>query len=259
MYQRNLQGMSVKILKTFKKNGLVLSGLLLCPAVFAATWDYSDAKGPAHWGSLNSAYHACADGQQQSPIDVLSDSPSGPLAVDPIDYQPAAAGLVKLEHDEVNVVMDQPNTQQTLQWQKHTYRLQAFHFHWPSETQLNGQSFPLEMHFVNQAKNGTLAVLAVFFTIGNSNPAIEQVVQGLTSPTPTSFDIKDLLPANKTFYQFQGSLTTPPCSESVQWFVLQEPIQLSSAQLEAIKKAMPQSNARPIQPLHARSVIKYQQ
>lgn len=251
--------MSVKILQTFKKSCLLLSGLWLCPVVFATTWDYSEAKGPAHWGSLKPAYHACADGKQQSPIDVRSNSPSQSLAVDPIHYQPAAAGSVKLKHDEVNVVMDQPNAQQTLQWQQYTYYLQSFHFHWPSETQLNGQSFPLEMHFVNQAKNGTLAVLAVFFTVGDSNPAIEQVVKGLTSSKHTSFDIKDLLPDDKTFYQFQGSLTMPPCSESVQWFVLQTPIQLSSVQLEAIKKAMPQSNVRPIQPLHGRSVIKYLQ
>lgn len=245
-------------MKTLKKICLMLSGLLLCPAVFATTWDYSEAKGPAQWGSLKPVYHACADGRQQTPIDVPSDSPSKSLAVDPIDYESAAAGSVKLEHEGVNVVIDQPNARQTLRWHKRIYHLQAFHFHWPSETRLNGQSFPLEMHFVNRANNGDLAVLAVFFTLGNSNPAIEQVVKGLTSLKHTSFDIEDLLPDDKTFYQFQGSLTTPPCSESVQWFVLQTPIQLSSAQLEALKKAMPQSNARPIQPLHARTVIKYQ-
>jgi carbonic anhydrase len=240
------------------KGWLALSVWCLCSTALAADWDYSEAKGPSRWATLNPAYHTCADGLRQSPIDISTSQATKTLMVDPIHYQSMAKGRIKSDHGDAEVSLDQPNTHQTLEWQQRTYALQDFHFHWPSENYLNGQRFPLELHLVNRAPDGSLAVIGVFFKVGDANPAIDKLIKGLRSSGAVSFNIKELLPSSKTFYQFQGSLTVPPCGESVQWFVLQMPVVLSKEQLEALKLGMPESNARPLQPLHDRTIVKYE-
>ena len=120
----------------------------------------------------------------------------------------------------------------------------------------------MEGHFVHQAADGSLAVVGVFFNIGRANPSIAQILAArpLTSKNVNilaeqNFMVQALLPAERVFYAFKGSLTTPPCSEGVQWFLMQHPVELSAQQWAQLKQALPISNARPIQNRHGRAIL----
>ncbi|HDM8237518.1 TPA: carbonic anhydrase, partial [Vibrio campbellii] len=138
------------------------------------------------------------------------------------------------------------------------FTLSQFHFHTPSENHINGKEYPLEAHFVHADKDGNLAVVAVFYKLGDENPALEQLLKHdfekgkTTSFAPVS--IKSLIPSKHSYYRFNGSLTTPPCSEGVRWLVLKEVQTVSAAQVKAFMDIMGKNN-RPIQPINARIII----
>lgn len=262
--------------------GWILGGLVVSHTVMASSWGYVGAEGPEHWAELKPAYQECRNGLHQSPISIPSDVPVVKTALATIDYhlhqtalkeirnseavypyQVNKKWLVALSHNTVEVVIKKPSEKNRLNWQDKDYQLVQFHFHTPSENQLDGQVFPLELHFVNQATDGSLAVIGVFFKVGAANAAIEKIL----SQVPTAegdvqdfeqqgmaFPAETLLPLDHHFYVFQGSLTTPPCSEPVQWFVMKQPIELSSEQLARFKQLIGKGNARPTQPLQQREI-----
>lgn len=131
--------------------------------------------------------------------------------------------------------------------------------HTPSEEHIQGKSYPLVAHLVHRNEAGNLAVVAVLFKEGKSNPVLSKVFDAMPAKADEKvdiaggFDAASLLPAKQTYYSFAGSLTTPPCSESVRWQVLKEPVSVSKAQLAQFKKLYPM-NARPTQPLNGRTV-----
>jgi carbonic anhydrase len=140
------------------------------------------------------------------------------------------------------------------------YKLLQFHFHTPSEEKIDGKSYPLVAHLVHKNAEGQLAVVAVLFKAGKENAALKPVFdhlpakEGETRKLDVAVDAADLLPANRAYYAFTGSLTTPPCSEEVRWQVLKTPVELSSSQLAAFRKLY-RMNARPVQPLNGRKVL----
>jgi len=140
------------------------------------------------------------------------------------------------------------------------YELQQFHFHHPAEERVNGRSYPLVAHLVHKNAEGKLAVVAVLLTEGKANDVVESVWKHLPAeegkevgPEGVTVDASGLLPATRGYFTFAGSLTTPPCTEGVTWFVLKDPVQLSSSELALFAKKYPH-NARPVQPLNARAV-----
>ncbi|MDR9831411.1 carbonic anhydrase family protein [Vibrio sp. FNV 38] len=217
----------------------------------ASEWGYGDHNGPQEWGAISSI---CADGKNQSPINV-----DKPLAaqMEPmkLTYQGKVVSLLNNGHTlQAGVEGDNYLTVDGKR-----FDLLQFHFHTPSENLIRSQQFPLEAHFVHADKDGNLAVVAVMFEINQENKALTQ----LTGELPTSgssvelahaFDASALLPKTDNYFRFNGSLTTPPCSEGVRWFVLEQPQTLSDSQEKALSTAMGKNN-RPIQDLNARKVM----
>jgi len=143
-----------------------------------------------------------------------------------------------------------------------SFELKQFHFHAPSENHINGSSSPLEVHYVHANDKGQLAVVAVMFKEGNENKPLKGAWLGMPKIAGdkvsyhSNFNAKYLLPDNKDYYRFNGSLTTPPCSEGVRWLVMKDSLEASKQQIEKFTQLIGHDNNRPIQPLNARVLLE---
>ncbi|MDO5697191.1 MAG: carbonic anhydrase family protein [Dermatophilus congolensis] len=226
------------------------------PADGAAKWGYIGDVGPSHWDDLG--FPMCGEGKKQSPIDINASRSRG------IANPRFAYGTVKLELTDnghgVNTGPVKGSKPNTVKHGGKTYTFAQFHHHAPSEHQIDGIHYPAEMHFVNQAEDGSLAVFGVMFRGGGKeNKAWKPVIDVITQPdgdkkATAKADLNALLPKDRRSFRYEGSLTTPPCSEGVAWTVFTTPVTLSSAQLNEVMEAY-QGNARPVQPLNGRSVL----
>ncbi len=219
-------------------------------------WSYSGSDGPDHWGDLDKGFSTCQLGHHQSPIDIRAPRPAD---LPPIQfaYRPAPLHIVNNGHTiQVNYA---PGSFIIVGNQR--YQLTQFHFHHPSEERINGKSFEMVAHLVHAAPGGALAVVAVLLDPGAANPLIANLWQHLPAhegPEQKLDDVRidatGLLPADRSYYTFSGSLTTPPCTEDVTWFVLKTPERIAQSQADAFGKIYPR-DARPIQPLNGREVL----
>lgn len=145
-----------------------------------------------------------------------------------------------------------------------SFELKQFHLHSPSEHTLNGENFPIELHFVHKAQDGRLAVIAVFFKEGTANAAFQAILDDVQANEASdvasglSLNVAELLPANKSYYHYLGSLTTPPLTENVEWYVMANPVEVSAEQIAAFNEYY-EGNNREVQPLGERSVLKYEE
>ena len=219
-------------------------------------WGYSGDVAPEHWGSLDNKFHMCSEGKEQSPIDVVAtkDVELAPLS---INYPQGSKSIINNGHTvQVNI-----KGGDTLTINGEAYELKQFHFHTPSENHVNGKSFPLEAHFVHATKDGKLAVIAVMFKEGTENPTLNKIIKSFplekNKEAKLEFD-KDYLdvvmPPKRDYYHFMGSLTTPPCSEQVNWFVLKQPQTASKEQIAAMHKEIGMNNNRPVQATNGRVI-----
>lgn len=243
----------------FKLPAIALCTAMLAPPVWAdntTNWSYSGKTGANHWGKLADEYETCTLGKHQSPIDIRTKQVKR-SDLQPIEfaYTATAATVVNNGHTiQVNVSAGSQATFDGV-----PYKLLQFHFHTPSEEKINGKTYPLVAHLVHQSADGKLSVVAVLFKAGRENAALKPVFSRLPAKAGESFDLEapldvaDLLPRQQQYWAFDGSLTTPPCSEDVSWHVLRMPVEVSPAQLAAFKKLYPM-NARPVQPLNGRVV-----
>ncbi len=236
----------------------VLMFMLVTASAFAgAHWGYTGHEGPMFWGSLDPAYEMCAKGKNQAPID-LKGFIEAELPPIPYADNGSWANIVNNGHSiQVNV-----NEGSTIKIDGITFKLVQFHFHSPSENLIEGKSFPMEAHFVHADDKGNLAVVALMFEYGPKNEIIEKLwakmpenAGGKASLEP-AFKPYQLLPANKDYYRFNGSLTTPPCSEGVRWIVLKTYATVSKDQVEKFTHVMHHPNNRPVQPVNARPILK---
>lgn len=219
------------------------------------TWGYTGDIGPAHWGDLSPAFAACKLGEAQSPID-LADAPNVRPHELEFRYGPVPLEVVNNGHTiQVNYT---PGS--TLVASGKEYALVQFHFHHLSEHTVSGRPTDMELHFVHQDADGGLAVVGVLLTSGRHNPSLEQVWANMPTDKDekrfvagATINAKDLLPANLSYFSYLGSLTTPPCSEGVSWYVLRDGIEVSPAQIDRFAALYP-DNARPTQPLNGRAV-----
>jgi carbonic anhydrase len=232
----------------------------------ASTWSYQGKTGTDFWGELDPEFQTCRSGQAQSPINI----PTNPTNIEggftlnvgslDLNYQDTPLTIVTNHTIRVNY---QPGSSLTLDGQ--VYELLQFHFHQPSEHLISGKAAAMEAHFVhrNQA-TGDLVVLAVLMSEGEMNQALDSIWQQIPqsdSPTAQISDLTinalQLLPENsRQYYRYQGSLTTPPCSEIVTWLVLKQPVSVSRAQLARFL-AVIGNNARPVQALNQRSLLQF--
>lgn len=240
-------------------------GLLIRPRRPAAApvphkdihWSYEGEGAPAHWAQLKPDYATCATGTRQSPIAIEdSDTLKGPAEPIQFRYEPSKGTVTNNGHTiQVNVYGDNSLTVRGT-----TYQLVQFHFHHPSEERINGQSYPMVAHFVHRNDLGQLAVVAVLLEAGEANKLIDNVwtympldVNDSVRMPPDLINVNDILPRDQRYYQYMGSLTTPPCTEGVLWMVMKQPVTLSNAQLRIFSQLY-DNNARPVQPAHGRPV-----
>ena len=220
-----------------------------------AHWDYLGVEDPNHWGMLSKEYQTCETGNRQSPINITMAHQG--------DHQQ------KLEFHYQTSQLHEMNNGHTIQvshvsgcridLNDHTYKLRQFHFHAPSEHHIEGKAFPMEMHLVHQDETGHVLVIAVLMQTDATQPVLSKLWKWLPEQTekevsiPLELSLSDVLPTNTHHYTYSGSLTTPPCTEGVQWIVLKEPMHVTKQDVDQFVHIIGH-NARPIQPLRNRPI-----
>lgn len=226
----------------------------------ASSWSYSGEQGPQHWGNLSPEFGTCNTGKNQSPVDIKNTLVDSDLPGIKFNY-------TMLTPSEL---INNGHTLQVNMWSGGEifvddikFKLKQFHFHTPSENRINGQTFPLEVHFVHLSEKNEIAVVAMLFAPGPKDRTLAKILEkvpmkagesvklGSHSLKTLEFDDKLL-----SYYRFNGSLTTPPCTEGVRWIVMKQPYRVSKEQVEKIQAALKQPNNRPIQPLNARMIVE---
>jgi carbonic anhydrase len=219
-------------------------------------WSYEKgADDPKHWSKLDPTYAVCSTGTTESPIDIKGAQPADlpPLKM---DYKAVPLNIIDSGHTiQVNYA---PGS--TLTVGDKVYTLKQFHFHHPGEEHLAGKKFPMVAHLVHADSDGHLAVVAILFKEGAANPLLDTIWKDIPGEKGKAVDVpgvtvnvSDLLPSALGYYTYMGSLTTPPCSEGVTWYVLKTQETLTGDELAAFAKHYPM-NARPIQPTNGRKI-----
>jgi carbonic anhydrase len=215
-------------------------------------WSYEGEVGPDHWADLSADYGLCETGTQQSPVDL-------PAAGVPTDDDLAItyAGIDEHVTDTGHTFQLVADGTATLSYEGAPYELVQMHYHDPSEHTVQGESAPVEFHFVNADAAGNLLVVGVLAVEGTENTAYAPFIGAIASDADEdvagTVQLDTMLPASGAHYAYEGSLTTPPCTEGVQWIVMQEPVQLSAGQIDVLEEAYAHTS-RPVQPLGDRTV-----
>ncbi len=220
-------------------------------------WDYGEAKGPSHWGDLKPEFAPCKNGHRQSPIDIRNPQKAD-LAPIEFNYKPSPLHII----DNGHTVMINYGAGSFISVGGKKYALKQFHFHRPSEETINGKGYEMVVHLVHTDPEGKIAVVAVLLQKGEDNPLMHELWNDLPKEKEKEedidseqIDVDGLLPADRGYYTYQGSLTTPPCSEDVTWFVLKHPVTVSAAEIQQFSKLY-RHDSRPRQPLYGRIVLE---
>ena len=220
-------------------------------------WGYTGHGSPEKWAELSPKNKMCGIGQNQSPINVTTSLDANLKVIKP-NYITSSSSVINNGHTiQVNI-----DSGSNLNIDGIDFELKQFHFHTPSENHINGKSFPLEGHFVHLDKDGNIDVLALMFEEGKDNIELAKVWSKMPLEADKTNKLKlksiasALLPENKDYYRFNGSLTTPPCKEGVRWLVLKTPRTISKAQVDKFLSIMKHHNNRPIQSTKARIIVK---
>lgn len=246
------------VMSVFTIGSVVLSGAAFGAEEHrqGARWGYSGDHGPHRWAELKPEFSDCV-GRNQSPINLTSmiEAELEPLT---FDYRQGGHEIINNGHTiQVNYEAGSRISVDGMQ-----FELKQFHFHAPSENHIDGRSFPLEVHLVHADKAGNLAVVAVMFDDGRENPVVAATwaqmpkAEGGRKALPNRVAAAGLLPDDRDYYRYNGSLTTPPCTEGVRWIVMKKPMTVSTPQLEAFRTALGVANNRPLQPANARMILK---
>ncbi len=246
-----------------------LAGAVACPTCLAlisstafaaehgeAVWSY-EGDGPVYWGGTSTSNRVCGAGLQQSPIDLRNaiNAKTGGIEV---RYNSIPLRIINNGH--TIEIKCEPGSK--IRHDGKDFKLIQFHFHHPSEHAIKGRAYDMEAHFVHASDDGVLAVLGVFISQGAENNFLVPIWENM--PTKAGPEIRQpstiisparLLPTDRTYYRYLGSLTTPPCSEKVIWSIYQTPVSASKAQIEKFAAIFPM-NARPLQSLNRRFLLK---
>lgn len=220
-------------------------------------WTYEGEEGPDHWGELDASYATCSQGKSQSPIDVANPSEQDLTNIS-FHYQPSQVTILNNGHT-VQVNYD-PGSYIELDGTR--YDVVQFHYHAPSEHTIAGESFPAELHIVHRNADGNLAVVGILLQEGTENAAYQPFISNLPAEQadPKDAGVKinatDLLPSMQTTFRYSGSLTTPPCSEGVNWLLMTTPVELSAQQLTSLDSIFEGGNNRPVQPINDRTLME---
>ncbi len=255
---------------------LLAAAAVLLPASSQAQWktpwDYEGPRGADHWSELDPAYALCNVGREQSPIDITSTEKA---QLPPLRFESKARPLKYLQNNGATIRVnyhDALGSGDSLTVGDTRYQLTQFHFHHPSEESLHGKPFDMVAHLMYESGDGAVAGVAVFLKAGKANATIGQlwdVMPKTESRVLPDFSHQEqaiagvkinpagLLPLNLGYYTYLGSVTAPPCTEGVRWYVLKTPVEISASQIEEFAKLYPH-DVRPVQPLHGRVVQESQ-
>ena len=220
-------------------------------------WTYEGEEGPAHWSELDPTYATCGAGRSQSPIDVAN-----PLEQDltniSFHYQPSEVNILNNGHT-VQVNYDAGSY---IELDGTRYDVVQFHYHTPSEHTVDGESFPAELHIVHKNAEGKLAVVGILLKEGTENAAYQPFISNLPAEKTDAKDAgvkinaMDMLPSVQTTFRYTGSLTTPPCSEGVNWLLMTTPVEISTQQRTTLNSLFEGGNNRPVQPINDRTLTE---
>ncbi|HED15239.1 MAG TPA: carbonic anhydrase family protein [Gammaproteobacteria bacterium] len=244
----------------------------------AVHWGYTGSAGPANWGGISNEFALCGSGKRQSPVDIQNERSAD---IYPLRFQYQSIPLqvinnghtLQANYDTVNgeesvsiggkpyPVHTKPTYNSTLMLGDVPYKLLQFHFHTPSEHTREGEHFAMEMHLVHKSASGNLAVVSVLLKRGRQNLTLQKVLDNVSDSINevnviqgVSVNVANLLPQDHQVFHYSGSLTTPPCSENVNWFVMKTPMEVSNQQVNRFAKLIGK-NARPVQGMHWRSML----
>ncbi len=223
-------------------------------------WNYEGETGPEHWARIEE--HSDCDGSDQSPINIVNYNKS------------TSEDVLKIKYADSTHIFNVINNGHTIQYNfavgdyiivdGERFELKQFHFHEPAEHLIEGIRYPMVIHLVHQNASGNYAVLAVMAKENKSSEPFDflerylPVSEGDTVKVDLAFDMNLNLPVNRAYFSYKGSLTTPPCTENVKWFIYKEPITVSLQQVEAIRKLMPQNNYRNEQARNNRPILLFE-
>ena len=223
-------------------------------------WEYKGKHGPDYWENLNPDFSLCGNGIMQSPINFRK---SYKTDLDSIKFTYKETPLKIINNGHTIKVKYKPGSYVTIDEKE--YNLLQFHFHHPSEHEVEGKAYDMEMHLVHQNENSELAVIGVFMKKGKHNDTIQTLWNNIpdeigkekkSSPI-ININADVLLPDDKSYYRYYGSLTTPPCSEGVSWNVFKSPMVISEAQVKKFESVIGY-NSRPVQPVNKRFILESQ-
>ncbi len=229
-----------------------------------AHWGYTGSEGPTYWGDLGAANVDCKMGKRQSPIDIQTQSKNLGISDAGIFLNYNDVNLDILNNGHTIQVNISGNNEALINGKK--YKLLQFHFHAPSEHTINGNPIQMEAHLVHIAADGELAVIGVLMKEGiENNSFISKIFDNMPTDAhkghnrvqtnKLKVNTTDILPTSKDHWHYMGSLTTPPCTQIVEWFLLKEPISISPTQLAQFHKLY-NGNARPVQELNKRVILE---
>ena len=217
-------------------------------------WTYTGNTAPKYWSNLSEKYFACK-GKAQSPIDIESQDLIPTKANNlQVNYKETPVEIENNGHTEEFVVSDGND----MIFNGKTYHLKQFHMHTPSEHTVNNKHFPLELHFVNKADDGTYAVISVLFKEGKASPFLAKYQSHFPKTkgeyeSEGKLNLNEVLPSLEHYYHYKGSFTTPPCTEAVEWIILKDHPTASKEQLKTLHQLMG-DNYRPVQPINSRKI-----
>jgi carbonic anhydrase len=236
-------------------DGLATDAGQLASSATAPHWEYEGPLGPDHWASIDPSYALCGSGTRQSPIDLVRAARGGLRPIQ-IKYRPSRLTVVNNGH----TIQANAPAGSTIVLDGTQYTLKQFHFHLPSEHTVAGHHYAMEIHFVHEDASKNLAVIGgLMKQRAGTNHALDPIWRNLPRNkgdmvmVSAPFHFVSLFPGNRNFYRYQGSLTTPPCSQGVTWSVFTTPIPVSKGQVQAYRNIFKVSN-RPVQPIKGRNL-----
>ncbi len=240
---------------------LVSAGL---QAQWKTPWAYEGARGADHWSELDPAYALCNLGKGQSTIDIRTTEKAQLPALqfeyksEPLKYLINNGYTIRVNYH------DAPGTGNFLIVGGQRYQLTQLHFHRPSEEYVHGKPYDMVLHLMHESSDGKVAGVAVLLQTGKANSTIQQIWEHMPQTAGKEEEIPGvevnpagMLPRDMGYYLYMGSLTAPPCTEAVTWFVLKTPIDISAEQIQAFAGLYPH-DVRPLQPLNGRTVKESQ-
>ena len=218
-------------------------------------WGYSGSIGPENWATLSEQYRPCGEGTEQSPVNITG---YVPVQDDPITFSYAGAATA-IRNNGHTVYLDY-GLGDSIEVGGQSYELQGIHYHSPAEHLLDGESFAAELHLVHQGASGSLAVVGLLFRTGEPSPIIQSLIDAAPD-AGASVELDDgpassgCVPHVLDYYGYNGSLTTPPCTEGVRWIVMQSVGTVSREQAIRLQEMAGGPNNRPVQPIGGRQIF----